>query len=534
MTALMNNALLAIEISQTTLIVLMAVLIVLIVLLAVLATIFILGVKRRSEAAPASDSVTVIADFDNTLGTIALKDENGMEKAVFRPNETVKVEVKANEGHILSNISVEINENVVARFVADSGEKKLYEGVYEFIVTANTVVKAQFQAVVAEPELFTFDEQFDGVGGKVVMTNTEGEEKNQFYAGETVRISTVADEGYYLAKFTVNDEEMQLIEGVYEFVVTAPVKINVEFLPIPVVKYTVSVQTDGLGAVAVTNENGEAQVEFVDGETVRVAAVADEGNYLSRLIINGEEKEVDVDLHEFVIKADAVIGAKFEQIPAVEETQEIAAASADDEDEDEDEVMFDGHNVIRFNKSFTAKLIQIDDVSNAWYTELKNELLSYKKVKDRMSWKRESYRFGRVCVARFVIRGKTLCIQLPLDPAQYEDTKYKVEDISHIVSSADTPCLYRIKNERRLNYAKDLIAQVMENMGAQRIEREWEDYYQPYDTTLNLIERQLVKKVVKFNGKTGYGGIVEKLTEDPTKTEETQSETAANDDAANK
>lgn len=71
-----------------------------------------------------------------------------------------------------------------------------------------------------------------------------------------------------------------------------------------------------------------------------------------------------------------------------------------------------------------------------------------------------------------------------------------------------------------MNYAKDLIAQVMENIGATRIEREWVDYYQPYDTTLNLIERQLVKKVVKFNGKTGYGGIVEKLTEDPTKAEE--------------
>lgn len=243
--------------------------------------------------------------------------------------------------------------------------------------------------------------------------------------------------------------------------------------------------------------------------------------------IDGEEKDTSEGIYEFEIKADVVIEATFEAIPvAVDNSQEIAAANADEDEEDEDEVMFDGHNVIRFNKSFTAKLIQIDEVSNAWYTQLKNELLSYKKVKDRMSWKRESYRFGRICVARFVIRGKTLCIQLPLDPTQFEDTKYKVEDISHIASSADTPCLYRIKNERRLNYAKDLIAQVMENMGAERIEREWVDYYQPYDTTLNLIERQLVKKIVKFNGKTGYGGIVEKLTEDPTKVEETKDPTA--------
>ena len=208
--------------------------------------------------------------------------------------------------------------------------------------------------------------------------------------------------------------------------------------------YTASVEVDGKGAVSLTNENGENQVEFIEGETVKVVATAEEGYYLSRLSVNGEEQTVNDGASEFVINADTVIGATFEAVPVAIDSKEIAAADAD-EDEEEDEVMFDGHNVIRFNKSFTAKLIQIDEVSNAWYTELKNELLSYKKVKDRMSWKRESYRFGRDCVARFVIRGKTLCIQLPLDPAQFEDTKYKVEDISHIVSSADTPCLYRIK-----------------------------------------------------------------------------------------
>ena len=89
-----------------TLIILMAVLIVLIVLLAVLATIFILGVKRRGESVALPSSVTVVADFDNTLGCVVLKDQEGMEKALFKPNEVVKVEVKAHEGYILSNIRV--------------------------------------------------------------------------------------------------------------------------------------------------------------------------------------------------------------------------------------------------------------------------------------------------------------------------------------------------------------------------------------------------------------------------------------------
>lgn len=522
MTALLNNTLLAIDISQSTLIVLMSVLIVLIILLAVLATIFILGVKRRGDANSRRGVVSVVANFDNLQGTVVLKDENDVEKNVFASHETVKVVVNANEGFILSNISVEVDENVVARFKVNGAEKQVFESVYEFVITANTVVKVEFEEVVISPIVITFDEQLCGVGGRVVLTNVEGEEKNQFVAGEIVRISTVADEGYYLAEFTVDGEERELVEGIYEFSVTQPVKINVEFLPIPVVKYSVDVRTEGCGAVAVTNLNGERQAEFAAGETVCIAVAADEGNCLSNITLNGEEKILNNGSLELVIQADTVVIATFEPVPVVKQEPEIAAANAEDEEEDEDEVMFDGHNVIRFNKSFTAKLIQIDDVSNSWYTELKNELLSYKKVKDRMSWKRESYRFGRECVARFVIRGKTLCIQLPLDPAQYEDTKYKVEDISHIVSSADTPCLYRIKNERRLNYAKDLIAEVMERMGAERIQREWVDYYQPYDTTLNLIERQLVKKIVKFNGKTGYGGIVEKLTEDPAKAVKTE------------
>ena len=84
--------------------------------------------------------------------------------------------------------------------------------------------------------------------------------------------------------------------------------------------------------------------------------------------VNGEEQTVNDGASEFVINADTVIGATFEAVPVAIDSKEIAAADAD-EDEEEDEVMFDGHNVIRFNKSFTAKLIQIDEVSNAWYTD---------------------------------------------------------------------------------------------------------------------------------------------------------------------
>lgn len=148
-------------------------------------------------------------------------------------------------------------------------------------------------------------------------------------------------------------------------------------------------------------------------------------------------------------------------------------------------------------KTFTAKLIQSEEFVKDYYTELKNELLSYKKVHARMSKKRESFNFGRVCLARMSIRGKTLRIHLALDAAAYEETKYKVEDTSDVVSLADTPLMYRIKNDRRLKYAKDLIAAVMERYGVEKEDVQPDTDYTsqlPYETTEALLARGLIIK----------------------------------------
>ncbi|MDE5755894.1 MAG: hypothetical protein K2I23_02260, partial [Clostridia bacterium] len=149
---------------------------------------------------------------------------------------------------------------------------------------------------------------------------------------------------------------------------------------------------------------------------------------------------------------------------------------------------------IMLTKTFTAKLIQSQDYVKDYYTELKNELLSYKKVHARMSKKRESFNFGRTCLARLTIRGKTLRLHLALDANEYAETKYLVEDTSNVKSLADTPLMYRIKNDRRLKYAKDLIAAVMAQVGAVKQEIEPVDYTSmyPYEETEPLIERGLI------------------------------------------
>lgn len=148
----------------------------------------------------------------------------------------------------------------------------------------------------------------------------------------------------------------------------------------------------------------------------------------------------------------------------------------------------------RYNRSFEAKLIQSDDVLKARYAELKRALLSYKRVTPRISWRHESFRYGRPSVAKFVIRGKTLCLCLALDPAQFAESKYLVEDMSRYAKFANTPLLYRIKNDRRCRYAKELIAKLFED--AEGAVPPQDDFAAiPYEDTQSLVERGLIRIV---------------------------------------
>ncbi|MCI8612257.1 MAG: hypothetical protein HFE48_00960 [Clostridia bacterium] len=171
---------------------------------------------------------------------------------------------------------------------------------------------------------------------------------------------------------------------------------------------------------------------------------------------------------------------------------------ASDNEEGEDAVYVkEGQAKMRYDRSFTAKLIQLKDENKEWYSMLKNELLSYKKVRDRMSWKRETFRMGKMSVARFVIRGKTLCLMLAVEPAGYTGTKFTVEDVSNVASTADTPTLYRIKSARRAKYAKEMIAGLMKEIGVMKDETyHAQDFYMPYDGTVGLMQRGLVKRIV--------------------------------------
>lgn len=297
----------------------------------------------------------------------------------------------------------------------------------------------------------------------------------------------------------------------------------------PVVEDTQTEEEQVEDVAVEDSEEEQPQEEVVEP----VAEVAEEAEESVEETVALEEEEVTVEVAEEqaedLVEEEQVVEPVVEEEPIVEETpiaEEVAVVEEPKPEPAkqpvkrqpvprEQTVVVDNQAVLikddRFlfnpeedgwyyllEKTFTAKLIQSEDIVKDYYTELKNELLAYKKVHARMSKKRESFNFGRNCLVRMTIRGKTLRLHFALDAKDYEDTKYKVEDTSDIKSLADTPLMYRIKNERRLRYAKDLIAAVMAKYGVQRqaIDPIFYNYADdlPYETTPPLIERGLIIK----------------------------------------
>ena len=159
--------------------------------------------------------------------------------------------------------------------------------------------------------------------------------------------------------------------------------------------------------------------------------------------------------------------------------------------------------VVRYNKSFKARLIQSSNEVKGYYSELKNALLSYKKVKSRISWNYDSFNAGRNKIAKFNVRGRTLKLYLALNPDDYADTKYKVER-SERKRYEEVPCLYKITNPRRVKYAAELIAAVAEKFSLAQGEEHSENFYLPYETTEALIKKELIKELVSETAYNEY------------------------------
>ena len=145
--------------------------------------------------------------------------------------------------------------------------------------------------------------------------------------------------------------------------------------------------------------------------------------------------------------------------------------------------------------SFSARLIRAGAERQDFYNEIKNEYLSYKKVNSKISWGHELFKLGRNKLGQMKVKGKTLCVYLPLDPTKYDQERLWFKE----TGDEEFPMMMQVKSDRAAKYVAELIADVMLNNNIVLNEKYEEQNYKLPEMS---IEKMLKEGLAKENNST--------------------------------
>ena len=228
-------------------------------------------------------------------------------------------------------------------------------------------------------------------------------------------------------------------------------------------------------------------------EEVAVEEVVEEAPVEEAVV---EEVVEEAPVEEAVVE-EVVEEAPVEEVrPSAEE--ELAATQAIYEEVGNDLIDAETGLVIRLKRSFTAKMKQSEEKVKEYYSDIKNELTSYKRVNSNVSWHGDRFNFGRDTVAKINICGKTLCFYLALDPndPEYKTTVYHQKDVGGQKAYENTPFMVKVKSDAAAKKALRLVGYLAEKLGTEKEENfEAVDYAGEfaYASTKQLFDEGFIK-----------------------------------------
>ena len=251
-------------------------------------------------------------------------------------------------------------------------------------------------------------------------------------------------------------------------------------------------------------QNDDSAVQTTDSPLMDKNDAGEDDILLAIKVALAAEKKIaqqmKAELERQKAEEQAAILAKQaeEQGSADTETFENRVESDISASDDEDEYSKDG---IKYIKSFKAKMMLASEETKEYFAKIVNGLLKYTKVKMRESQQYVTFKRGKDLLCKIAVRGKTLCVHFALEPSRLDD-KYFITDLSGVRKFAETPSMLKVKSERGVKYAFELIDAVRERFGLTENAKYKEsvttaDY--PSADMNTLIARGLVK-IVNENG----------------------------------
>ena len=196
----------------------------------------------------------------------------------------------------------------------------------------------------------------------------------------------------------------------------------------------------------------ETQEETTSEETSIEEANSEETNTTEEIgnvttVVNEEVKEEPKPIVlEEPVKEEPKVEEPVKEEPKVEEP----VIEVDEDDE---------KNKLEINRvPFAKKLLTLDKNVQSYYNTIYNYFSMHRKINPRVSKSCASFRFGRELVAKISVRGKTMKLHLALKVNDYDSALYFQKDMGDVKAYQEVPFTVKVKSERALKRALELIA----------------------------------------------------------------------------
>ena len=245
---------------------------------------------------------------------------------------------------------------------------------------------------------------------------------------------------------------------------------------------------------AVEGEATEAETETAEVTEEEAAAETEEVAEVDEVVEEETEEEIPA-VDDEVTEEETEVVVDEDAAPVAEEPKTAVLVMGED---GKGATAYVGGEVvhIRFRSSFMSRLIQSTENIQTFYSEIKNHVLSYKGIKARSSWNYEAFNKGRVQLVKLNIKGKTLVVNLNLDPKEFNINKYHFVDCSDKPKFAKVPMMMKVRSGRALKYTLELIDEMMKQYEITQGEIPTVDYRMPYESTEELAKRGVVKIIL--------------------------------------
>lgn len=157
---------------------------------------------------------------------------------------------------------------------------------------------------------------------------------------------------------------------------------------------------------------------------------------------------------------------------------------------------------LRYEKSFTAKLLLADRSVKDYYALIVGEILSYDKTRARNGWGGVAFTAGKNAFARVEIKGKTLYVYLAGEAEDCSSLKYKAAAVGDKKKYEKTPSVLKIKSE---GAAKNVVKQIEKLAERFSLTKKTDGETIPFvikpESFDNLVARGLIRVINKKSAK---------------------------------